>query len=92
MSDTQDNEREQYIAPGVRDDVIVDSDAYLDSLREKMGDLPLWMAKLARAIVRDCTTPGTYQIKFTVESHRRRVNVAVISRVETIRRLGVSDN
>ena len=82
MSDTEEN--------GVNGDgVIVDSAAYLDGLAKMRGDLPVWMVQLSRAIVRDCVGPGTYKIEFTVESDKKRIKTAVISRVEDIRRFEV---
>ncbi len=52
---------------------------------DAVTDLPDWMIKLSRAIVRDCIAPGKYRIEFTIESDRKRIKTAVIMRVEGIR-------
>ena len=51
-------------------------------------DLPPWLIRLARQVVRDCHRPGVYAIILTVPYHGRRKPTATIAKVETIRRLG----
>ena len=72
------------------DDIVDTQVAYLtlrlsEKERDRAGDLPGWMVKLSRAIVRDCVAPGKYRVEFTIESDKKRIKTAVIMRVEDIR-------
>ncbi len=36
-------------------------------------------------LARDCRAPGRYNLDFTVGHHKRKIETAVITRIETIR-------